>query len=63
MASNDRRRLGGTDGRANIPAGTGVIRPFAAGTFFPGTTLNNLIIPAGADGRTTTAAQFIAAGP
>ena len=63
MASNDRRWLGGTDGRANIPAGTGVIRPFVAGTFFPGTTLNNLIIPAGADGRTTTAAQFIAAGP
>jgi outer membrane receptor protein involved in Fe transport len=62
MASNDRRWLGGTDGRANIPAGPGVIRT-SNGQPFPGTTSNNLKIPAEADGVTTTAAQFIAAGP
>ena len=62
MSTNDRRWLGGTDGRANIPSGTGLIRT-STGQPFPGTTSNNFVIPANSDGRTVTAADYIAAGP
>jgi iron complex outermembrane recepter protein len=58
-ASNDRRFIGGTDARSQIPVG-GRIR--VATGVFPGTTSNVLAIPAGSDGRTVTAAAFIAAG-
>jgi iron complex outermembrane receptor protein len=57
--TNDRRFIGGTDARSQIPVG-GRIR-LTTGTF-PGTTTNVLAIPAGSNGRTVTAQDYINAG-
>ncbi len=60
-ASNDRRPLGGTDGRGSIPGGTGQVR--AASGNLPGLDTNVAAIPAGSDGVNLTIADFANAGP
>lgn len=57
--SNDRRFIGGGDSRSQFPLG-GRIR-VTTGTF-PGTTTNVLRIPAGSNGRTVTAQDYLNAG-
>ncbi len=60
LASDDRRAIGGTDGRSVVYVG-GVVRP-VSGTL-PGTGGATILrIPVNSDGRNLTIADFVAAG-
>ncbi len=61
-ASNDRRPLGGTDGRGIIREGPGSIRT-QSGANLPGLDSPDAAIPAGSNGVNLTVADFANAGP
>jgi iron complex outermembrane recepter protein len=62
MASNDRRHLGGTDGRGIIREGRGSIRT-VNGQNLPGLDSPEAAIPVGSNGVNLTIADFANAGP
>jgi iron complex outermembrane receptor protein len=61
LATLDRRPLGGTDGRSQVPAGSGRVRT-ANGANLPGLTSSFAAIPANSNGRAVTVADYAAAG-